>query len=91
MSDSKACTPSQVKALADRLNDHAEHIVNSAAREMQNDFRLAALVLRRMIAENTLLREEIARIAADCKDGKAAACLTKVLENLPSFPAVPSQ
>ena len=80
MPDSNACKVSDVKALADRLNDHAEHIINSAARDMQNDFRLAAIVLRRMTAESEALCKEITRIAAACSDKRATADLGKLLD-----------
>jgi hypothetical protein len=63
----------ELNALADRLADHADGIVNVAAHEMEQDIRLAAGVLRQVqdpppLALLPALQQEIEGAAASCTD-----------------------
>lgn len=75
----------ELKALADRLSDHADGIVNVAAHEMEQDIRLAAGVLRQAkdppppLALLPALHQEIERTAASCSDAVTAHRLRKLI------------
>ena len=74
----------QLNALADRLADHADGIVNVAAHEMEQDIRLAATALRQVehpppLALLPALHLEIAHAAASCSDAATAHRLRKLI------------
>jgi hypothetical protein len=74
----------ELNALADRLADHADGIVNVAAHEMEQDIRLAAGALRYIkesppLALLPALHQEIERTAASCSDASAARRLRKLI------------
>jgi hypothetical protein len=74
----------ELNALADRLADHADGIVNVAAHEMEQDIRLAAGVLRHVqdsppLALLPALQQEIESTAASCSDAVAARRLRKLI------------
>ena len=81
-----------LNALADRLADHADGIVNVAAHDMEKDIRLAATALRQSrhqdvrhqevpppLALLPALHQEIERTAASCSDTVAAGRLRKLI------------
>jgi hypothetical protein len=68
-----ALSADELNALADRLTNHADGIVNVAAHQMELDIRLAASALRQVksLAPSALLpalQLEIERAAASCSD-----------------------
>ncbi len=74
----------ELNALADRLGDHADGIVNVAAHEMEQDIRLAAGVLRQVKDPPPLpllpaLRQEIESAAASCSDAVTARRLRRLI------------
>ena len=74
----------QLNALADRLADHADGIVNVAAHEMEQDIRLAATALRQVEhlpppALLPALHLEIEHAAASCSDTTTAHRLRKLI------------
>jgi hypothetical protein len=74
----------ELNALADRLADHADCIVNVAAHEMEQDIRIAAGVLRQVkdpppLALLTALQWEIESAAASCSDAATAHRLRKLI------------
>jgi hypothetical protein len=74
----------ELNALADRLADHADGIVNVAAHEMEQDIRLAAGVLRYVhdappLALLPALQQEIAGAAAACSDAVTARRLRRLI------------
>jgi hypothetical protein len=74
----------ELSALADRLADHADGIVNVAAHEMEQDIRLAAGVLRQVkepppLALLPALHLEIASAAASCGDAATARRLRRLI------------
>jgi hypothetical protein len=74
----------ELNALADRLADHADGIVNVAAHEMEQDIRIAAGVLRQVKAPPPLaslpaLHQEIESAAASCCDAATARRLRKLI------------
>jgi hypothetical protein len=74
----------ELNALADRLADHADGIVNVAAHEMEQDIRLAAGVLRQVndppaLALLPALHHEIASAAASCSDAATARRLRRLI------------
>jgi hypothetical protein len=71
-------------ALADRLADHADGIVNVAAHEMEQDIRLAAGALRQVqdpppLALLPALQQEIEGAAATCTDAVTTRRLRKLI------------
>ena len=83
-SSTTTLTREERHALADRLSDHADGIVNVAAHEMEQDIRLAAIELRaidppRLRVTLPALRFELDRIAAACSDAATAAQLRVVM------------
>jgi hypothetical protein len=83
-SSNTTLTREERQALADRLSNHADGIVNVAAHEMETDIRLAAAQLRtidtpRLRATLPALRFELARIADTCPDSATAAQLRVVM------------
>jgi hypothetical protein len=72
-------------ALAVRLSDHADSIVNVAAHQMEQDLRLAAAELRRtsepprLRATLPALHFELDRIAAACPDSATVEQLRVVM------------
>ena len=74
----------ELNALADRLTNHADGIVNVAAHYMEQDIRLAASALRQVkpLAPPALLpalQLEIERTAASCSDAVTARRLRKLI------------
>ena len=74
----------ELNALADRLADHADGIVNVAAHEMEQDIRIAAGVLRQAkdpppLALLPALHQEIESAAASCSDAATARRLRKLI------------
>jgi hypothetical protein len=74
----------ELNALADRLADHADGIVNVAAHEMEQDIRLAAGVLRQVkepppLALLPALHQAIECAAAQCSDAATAHRLRKLI------------
>ena len=74
----------ELNALADRLADHADGIVNVAAHEMEQDIRLAASALRQVklpppLALVPALHQEIERAAASCNDAITVRRLRKLI------------
>ncbi len=74
----------ELNALADRLADHADGIVNAAAHEMEQDIRIAAGVLRQVkdpppLALLPALHQEIESAAASCSDAATARRLRKLI------------
>jgi hypothetical protein len=74
----------ELNALADRLADHADGIVNVAAHEMEQDIRLAAGALRQAkhpppLALLPALHQEIASTAASCSDAVTARRLRRLI------------
>jgi len=74
----------ELTALADRLADHADGIVNVAAHEMEQDIRLAAGVLRHVkdpppLALLPALHQEIEGAAASCSDSATVRRLRKLI------------
>jgi hypothetical protein len=74
----------ELNALADRLANHADGIVNVAAHYMEQDIRLAASVLRQVkpLAPPALLQAlqlEIEGAAASCSDAATARRLRKLI------------
>jgi hypothetical protein len=74
----------ELNALADRLADHADGIVNVAAHEMEQDIRLAAGVLRQAkdpppLALLPALQQEIENAAASCSDAVTAHRLRRLI------------
>jgi len=74
----------QLNALADRLTDHADGIVNVAAHEMEHDIRLAAGALRQVeqpppLALLPALHQEIERAAASCSDAGTTRRLRQLI------------
>jgi hypothetical protein len=74
----------ELNALADRLANHADGIVNVAAHQMELDIRLAASALRQVkpLAPPALLpalQLEIERAAASCSDAVTARRLRKLI------------
>jgi acetamidase/formamidase len=74
----------ELNALADRLADHADGIVNVAAHEMEQDIRLAAGVLRQLklpppLALLPALHLEIERTAGSCCDAATARRLRRLI------------
>jgi hypothetical protein len=73
----------ELSALADRLVNHADGIVNVAAHEMEVDIRLAARVLRQVDrppprALLPALKLEIESAAASCSDAATARRLRQL-------------
>jgi hypothetical protein len=73
----------EVSALADRLANHADGIVNVAAHEMEMDIRLAARALRQADrppprALLPALTSEIESAAASCSDAATARRLRQL-------------
>jgi hypothetical protein len=73
-----------LNALADRLADHADGIVNVAAHEMEQDIRLASGVLRQVkdpppLALLPALHHEIESAAASCSDSATASRLRRLI------------
>jgi hypothetical protein len=92
-STSSSSTPSngprlsadELNALADRLADHADGIVNVAAHEMEQDIRLAAGVLRHVndappLALLPALQQEIASTASACSDAVTTRRLRRLID-----------
>lgn len=74
----------ELNALADRLANHADGIVNVAAHQMEQDIRLAASALRQVkpLTPSALLPAlhlEIERAAASCSDAITARRLRKLI------------
>ncbi|MBO0751551.1 MAG: hypothetical protein J2P53_05550 [Bradyrhizobiaceae bacterium] len=74
----------QLNALADRLTEHADGIVNVAAHDMERDIRLAAGALRQAeqpmpLALLPALHQEIERAAASCSDAATARRLRQLI------------
>jgi hypothetical protein len=74
----------ELNALADRLADHADGIVNVAAYEMERDIRLAAGLLRQAkdpppLALLPALNQEIESAAASCSDAATARRLRRLV------------
>jgi hypothetical protein len=74
----------ELNALADRLTNHADGIVNVAAHQMELDIRLAASTLRQVkpLMPGALvpaLQLEIERAAASCSDAVTARRLRKLI------------
>jgi hypothetical protein len=74
----------ELNALADRLGDHADGIVNVAAHEMEQDIRLAAGVLRHVndappLALLPALQQEIAGAASTCTDAVTTLRLRRLI------------
>jgi hypothetical protein len=74
----------ELNALADRLADHADGIVNVAAHEMEQDIRLAAGVLRQVkepppLALLQALHLELTSAAAACSDVVTAHRLRRLI------------
>jgi hypothetical protein len=74
----------ELSALADRLTDHADGIVNIAAHEMERDIRLAAGALRQVeqpppLALLPALHQEIERAAASSSDAGTARRLRQLI------------
>jgi hypothetical protein len=74
----------ELNALADRLADHADGIVNVAAHEMEQDIRLAAGVLRQVkdpppLALLPALHQEIESAAASCNDSVTVRRLRRLI------------
>jgi hypothetical protein len=83
-SSTTTLTREERHALAGRLSDHADGIVNVAAHGMAQDIRLAAAELRaidppRLRATLPALRFELDRIAAACPDAATAKQLRVVM------------
>lgn len=81
---STSLSANELNALADRLADHADGIVNAAAHEMEQDMRLAARALRQIErapprALLPALRLEIECAAASCSDAVTARHLRALL------------
>jgi hypothetical protein len=73
----------ELSALADRLANHADGIVNVAAHEMEVDIRLAARVLRQVDRPPSrallpALTFEIESAAASCSDAATARRLRQL-------------
>jgi hypothetical protein len=80
---SKFPSGDELSALADRLANHADGIVNVAAHEMEVDIRLAARVLRQVdrpppTALLMALKFEIESAAACCSDATTARRLRQL-------------
>lgn len=74
----------ELNALADRLADHADGIVNVAAHDMEQDIRLAAGALRQVtdappLALLPALHQEIESAAASSSDTVTARRLRRLL------------
>jgi hypothetical protein len=74
----------ELNALADRLADHADGIVNVAAHEMEQDIRLAAGVLRHVkdpppLALLPALQQEIESAAASSSDAATTRRLRQLI------------
>jgi hypothetical protein len=74
----------ELNALADRLADHADGIVNVAAHDMEQDIRLAAGALRQVedpppLALLPALHQEIASAAAACSDAATVRRLRRLI------------
>jgi hypothetical protein len=74
----------ELNALADRLADHADGIVNVAAHEMEQDIRLAAGVLRQVKDPPPMgllpaLQQEIESAAASCSDAVTTRRLRRLI------------
>ncbi len=74
----------ELSALADRLTDHADGIVNAAAHQIERDIRLAASALREVRrppprALLMALRFEIESAAASCSDAGTARHLRALI------------
>jgi hypothetical protein len=83
-SSTTTLTREERHALADRLADHADGIVNVAAHALEQDIRLAAAELKAIDPPRlrfTLpgLRFELERIAGACPDAATAAQLRVVM------------
>ena len=83
-STSRHLSADELNALADRLADHADGIVNVAAHEMEQDIRLASGVLRQVkdpppLALLPALHQEIESAAASCSDAVTARRLRKLI------------
>ncbi len=83
-SSSTTMTREERQALADRLSNHADGIVNVAAHEMETDMRRAAAALMaidepRLRATLPALRFELDRIASSCQDAATAAQIRFVM------------
>jgi hypothetical protein len=81
---SRHLSADELNALADRLADHADGIVNVAAHEMEQDIRLAAGVLRHVkdappLALLPALHQEIESAATSCSDTVTARRLRRLL------------
>jgi hypothetical protein len=79
----KFLSAEELNALADRLANHADGIVNVAAHEMEVDIRLAARVLRQVdrpppTALLPALKFEIESAAASCSDAATAHRLRRL-------------
>ncbi len=74
----------ELNALAERLTNHADGIVNVAAHQMELDIRLAASALRHVksLAPSALLpalQLEIERAAASCSDAVTVRRLRRLV------------
>jgi hypothetical protein len=81
---STSLSADELNALADRLTNHADGIVNVAAHQMELDIRLAASALRQVkpLMPGALvpaLQLEIERAAASCSDAVTARRLRKLI------------
>jgi hypothetical protein len=81
---SRHLSADELNALADRLADHADGIVNVAAHEMEQDIRLAAGALRQVkdpppLALLPALHQEIESAAASCSDAVTVRRLRKMI------------
>lgn len=65
----------ELRALASRLQDHADAITNAAARLIERDIRSAA----RIITDHATWRFHLKAIVTTCTDENAAAHLRELL------------